>query len=107
MNDNDIAYKLAMESAERSLKTRHTREEALRSLMRAGILDKNGNFTEPYKELAKVVKKYHRNEEEQAEVQYSDEFKRELDQRYYYYQNGEELISEAEADKRINNCIKR
>jgi hypothetical protein len=34
-----------------------TREEALRSLMDAGILDKDGNYTEPYQNLAKAIQK--------------------------------------------------
>ncbi|KAA2241370.1 hypothetical protein F0L74_15825 [Chitinophaga agrisoli] len=59
MNENDIAYKRALESAQNALKKKVTKEEALSSFMRAGILDKNGNFTEPYKELAKVFK-FHR-----------------------------------------------
>jgi hypothetical protein len=33
-----------------------TKEEALAHLMRCGHLDKDGNFTEPYKHLATVVK---------------------------------------------------
>lgn len=39
------------------LKKGVTREEALRSLMAAGILDKNGNHTKPYQNLAKAIKK--------------------------------------------------
>jgi len=38
------------------LKKGYTREEALRDLMNAGILDKDGNHTEPYQNLGKVVK---------------------------------------------------
>lgn len=34
-----------------------TREEALESFIRAGILDKNGNYTEPYKILEKAIRK--------------------------------------------------
>ena len=33
-----------------------TKEEALAFLMQCGHLDKDGNFTEPYKHLATVVK---------------------------------------------------
>jgi hypothetical protein len=29
-----------------------TKEEALQKFIRAGILDKDGNYTEPYKDLA-------------------------------------------------------
>lgn len=56
MNENDIAYKLAMESAEKALLRKVTKEEALESLVRAGILDRAGNFTAPYQNLAKYVK---------------------------------------------------
>ena len=35
---------------------RMTKEEALALLVRCGHLDKDGNFTEPYKHLATVVK---------------------------------------------------
>jgi hypothetical protein len=34
-----------------------TREEALRELIHAGILDENENFTEPYKHLGEAVKR--------------------------------------------------
>jgi uncharacterized protein GlcG (DUF336 family) len=56
MNDNDIAYKLAMESAKKALKKKVTKEEALQDLVSAGILDKDGNFTGPYRNLAKYFK---------------------------------------------------
>jgi hypothetical protein len=39
------------------LKNGFTKEEALQSLIRAGILDKNGNYTEPYKILEKAIRK--------------------------------------------------
>ena len=35
---------------------RYTKEEALAVLVSVGHLDKDGNFTEPYKHLATVVK---------------------------------------------------
>ena len=44
-------FQLLMELFERELKEPFTKEEALASLVRAGILDKDGNFTEPYKDL--------------------------------------------------------
>jgi hypothetical protein len=56
MNENYIAFKLAMESARKILKRKVSKEDALRSLIRAGILDENGNFTAPYQNLAKAVK---------------------------------------------------
>jgi hypothetical protein len=38
-------------------KAKHaTKEEALAHLMSCGHLDKDGNFTEPYKHLATVIK---------------------------------------------------
>lgn len=52
-----MAYKLAMEAAEKELKRKMTKEEALHELIDAGILDKKGNFTAPYSNLARVVKK--------------------------------------------------
>ena len=39
------------------LKNGFTREEALQSLIRAGILDEKGNFTEPYKILERAIRK--------------------------------------------------
>ena len=41
-----------MDLADQQLKKRVTREEAIRSLYNAGILDMDGNFTEMYKDLA-------------------------------------------------------
>ena len=56
MNENDIAYNLAMKFAKEELEREVTPEEALRQLVAAGILDKDGNFTAPYQNLARVVK---------------------------------------------------
>ncbi len=50
------AYKAAMESVERELGKKHTREESLQIFIRAGILDKEGKFTATYQNLAKYVK---------------------------------------------------
>lgn len=50
------AYKAAMEMFERELKKKHTKEESLQMFVRAGILDKDGNFTAPYQNVAKYVK---------------------------------------------------
>jgi diadenosine tetraphosphate (Ap4A) HIT family hydrolase len=54
----DKEYERMMESqakfAEKVKKM--TKEEALALLMQCGHLDKDGNFTEPYKHLATVVK---------------------------------------------------
>ena len=48
-----------MDVANKSLEeAKHaTKEEALADLMRCGLLDKDGNFTEPYKHLGMVIKK--------------------------------------------------
>lgn len=56
MNENDIAYNLAIKFAKEELEREVTPEEALRQLVAAGILDKDGNFTAPYQNLARVVK---------------------------------------------------
>jgi len=53
MSEKDI--KNLMDSVDAKLKRGVTREEALRSFMNAGILDKDGNFTEPYQILASVI----------------------------------------------------
>ena len=50
MNDKD--YQRILDLAEEQLKKGVTREEGLRKLYNAGILDMNGNFTEMYKDLA-------------------------------------------------------
>jgi len=52
MSEQDI--KNLMDLAREKLKKGFTREEALRSLMDAGILDKDGNHTKPYRNLDKV-----------------------------------------------------
>ena len=56
MSEKD--YKRLMDLAAKGLEDAHkmTKEEALAVLIRAGHLDKDGNFTEPYKHLATVVK---------------------------------------------------
>lgn len=48
-------YQKLMDIAERRLKKGYTKEEAQRALYNAGIYDKEGNFTKPYKNLARVV----------------------------------------------------
>ena len=54
MNEQDIRNlrNIALEGLKKSL----TPEEALRSLMDAGILDENGNHTAPYQNLGRAVK---------------------------------------------------
>lgn len=55
MSEKD--YKLLMELFKRKLEEPATKEEALRSLMNAGIVDADWNFTEPYQHLASIVTK--------------------------------------------------
>lgn len=54
----DKEYQWMMDVANKSLeRAKHaTKEEALADLMRCGLLDKDGNFTEPYKHLAMAIK---------------------------------------------------
>jgi len=55
MNKEDIENlkNIARERREKGF----TREEALQSLIRAGILDENGNHTEPYKLLGEAIER--------------------------------------------------
>jgi hypothetical protein len=49
MSEKD--YNLLMELFESELQEDLSKEDALRTLVDAGILDKDGNYTEPYKIL--------------------------------------------------------
>jgi hypothetical protein len=51
--DIENLYRIAAEARKRIT----TPEEALRTLIRVGILDKNGNHTEPYKHLGEAIRK--------------------------------------------------
>ena len=55
---SDKEYEEMMESQAKFAEKvkKWTKEEALAFLVSIGHLDKNGNFTEPYKHLATVVK---------------------------------------------------
>lgn len=53
MSDKDIQR--LKELAEKKLANGISKEEALRSVQRAGHLDNNGNFTAPYPNLAQAV----------------------------------------------------
>ncbi|MBS1659994.1 MAG: hypothetical protein JST68_02975, partial [Bacteroidetes bacterium] len=55
MTDKD--YNRLLEMAKRHLEEarHHTKEQALEALMRAGILDENGNHTPPYAHLGAAV----------------------------------------------------
>ena len=50
MSEKD--FNLLMELANQKLHREVSKEEALRSLVNAGILDSNGNLTKPYEDLA-------------------------------------------------------
>ncbi|HEY4063540.1 MAG TPA: hypothetical protein VGM30_16650 [Puia sp.] len=50
MSEKD--FNKLMELAQKKLQEKVSKEEALRSLVRAGILDENGNLTAPYASLA-------------------------------------------------------
>jgi hypothetical protein len=56
MSEKD--FQKLMELADKKLREKVTKEEALRSFVNAGILDDNGNFTEPYSHLATAVRPY-------------------------------------------------
>lgn len=53
MDNNDIKW--IEELALKKLKEGVSKEEALRSLQSAGILDSNGEFTEPYQNLGRYI----------------------------------------------------
>lgn len=50
-----------MDLFERKAREKVSKEEALESLVRIGILDRDGNLTEPYKDLALLgpLESYH------------------------------------------------
>lgn len=47
------------------------------------------------------------NEIEKSAIQYSDDFKKELDKRYAYYKSGGKMITAAAATKQIQQIIKK
>lgn len=53
MSEKD--FKRLMEIAQKNLEEESTPDEALRSLIDAGILRPDGQFTEPYKHLSEAV----------------------------------------------------
>jgi hypothetical protein len=55
MSDKDI--KRLIDLAKKKLNEKRTKKEALDSLISAGILTKNGNYTKPYRSLSRLVKK--------------------------------------------------
>jgi predicted RNA binding protein with dsRBD fold (UPF0201 family) len=50
-------YQQIMDLARKKLKKGYTREEAVFALYNAGIFDKEGNYTKPYKNLARLTTK--------------------------------------------------
>jgi hypothetical protein len=50
---------------------------------------------------AKAIYTLFENEIEESGLEYSDEFKAELDKRVEYYRNGGKMVSPAEMNKRI------
>jgi hypothetical protein len=55
MSERDI--KKLIDLAKKKLNETRTKKEALDSLISAGILTKNGNYTKPYRSLSRLVKK--------------------------------------------------
>jgi hypothetical protein len=51
----DQEYNKIMERLAKELQKPSSKEEALQTFIQAGILDENGEFTQPYRHLAKVV----------------------------------------------------
>lgn len=43
----------------------------------------------------------------QEDMEYTDEFKKELDQRHAYYKNGGKMVSAAEAGKQVKAILKK
>ena len=44
---------------------------------------------------------------EQEEMEYTQEFKEELDRRYAYYVNGGKMVSAATSEKQINELLRK
>ncbi len=44
---------------------------------------------------------------EKSSVEYSDEFKKELDRRYAYYKSGGKMVSAREANKQIKEILRK
>jgi len=66
MSDKNIQR--LKELAEKKLANGISKEEALRSLQRAGHLDSNGNFTAPYQHLARAVEMLQKGKQAVASV---------------------------------------
>jgi hypothetical protein len=55
----------------------------------------------------KVIYALLEDEITQDEWEYTDEFKKELDRRYDYYKSGGKMVSSDEAEKQIDEILKR
>ena len=55
MSEKDIQKLINL--AKKKLKQKHTKKQALASLVSAGIFTEKGNYTKPYQNLARVIKK--------------------------------------------------
>ena len=47
------------------------------------------------------------DEIEKSTVQYNDDFKKELDKRYAYYKSGGKMVTATEANKQIQEIVKK
>ena len=47
------------------------------------------------------------DEIEKSTVQYNDDFKKELDRRYAYYRSGGKMVTATEANKQIQEIVKK
>ncbi|MEO5948712.1 MAG: hypothetical protein ABIP79_17990 [Chitinophagaceae bacterium] len=47
------------------------------------------------------------DEIEKSTVQYNDDFKKELDRRYAYYKSGGKMVTATEANKQIQEIVKK
>jgi hypothetical protein len=56
---------------------------------------------------AKAIYTLFEQEIEQEEMEYTEEFKQDLDRRYAYYMNGGKMVSAATAEKQINELLKK
>jgi len=71
-----------------------------------GIREKLHKFIDTVEDKrAEAIYTLFEGEIERDELEYSDEFKAELDSRYEYYKNGGKMISAQEADEQIRRIL--
>ncbi len=77
--------------------------------MRTAIIrEKLHQFIEVAEEKkVKAIYTLFEDEIAQDEWEYTDEFKKELDHRYAYYKTGGKMVSATEANKQINDLLKK